>query len=82
MPCASSTSACTSTSSGRVPSFVTRMHEPATGSRCCERKSADGFATPRRPFSVIANTPSSFTGPKRFLNARISRKLECGSPSK
>ena len=30
----------------------------------------------------MANTPSSFTAPKRFLNARIRRKLEWVSPSK
>jgi hypothetical protein len=41
-----------------------------------------GFATPLRPFSVIANTPISLTAPKRFLMARTRRKLECVSPSK
>src|SRR5439155_852641 len=46
------------------------------------RGRADGLVTPRRPLSVIANTPSSLTAPKRFFTARISRKLECGSPSK
>ncbi len=49
---------------------------------CCERNSADGLATPLSPRSVIANTPSSLAAPKRFLIARTSRKLECGSPSK
>ncbi len=41
-----------------------------------------GLATPLRPRSVIANTPISLTAPKRFLNARTRRKLECVSPSK
>jgi hypothetical protein len=30
----------------------------------------------------MANTPISFTAPKRFLMARTSRKLLCVSPSK
>ena len=30
--------------------------EPATASLCCERKSAEGLATSRRPFSVMAFT--------------------------
>jgi hypothetical protein len=41
-----------------------------------------GLLTPFRPFSVMANTPISFTAPKRFLMARTSRKLLCVSPSK
>ncbi len=50
---------------------------------CCDRNSADGFATPRRPRSVMANTPSSLTAPKRFLIARAPRRNdECVSPSK
>ena len=77
-----STSACTSTSSGRVPSSVTSTQVPATGSPCVDRKIALGLATPFRPFSVIANTPISLTAPKRFLIARTRRKLECVSPSK
>ena len=81
-PGAGSTSAWISTRSGRVPSSVASTHEPGTARGCCERKSADGFATPRRPFSVIAKTPSSFTAPKRFFAARTSRNAECGSPSK
>ena len=53
-----------------------------TDSACCDRKSADGLATPLSPRSVIANTPSSLAAPKRFLIARTRRKLECVSPSK
>ena len=82
MPCDSSTSACSSTSSGRVPSCVTITQDPATPELCCDRKSADGLVTSRSPFSVIAKTPISFTAPKRFLNARMSRKLVWVSPSK
>ena len=70
-----STSAWISTSSGRVPSCVTITQEPGTWLSCCDRNSADGFDTPFRPFSVIANTPSSLTAPKRFLMARTRRKL-------
>ena len=80
--CAGSTSAWISTSSGRVPSSVASTHEPDTACGCCERKSAEGLATPFNPLSVMANTPSSFTAPKRFFTARTRRKAECGSPSK
>ncbi len=48
----------------------------------CDRNSAEGLATPFRPRSVMANTPSSLTAPKRFLIARTRRKLEWVSPSK
>ena len=68
-----STSAWISTSSGRVPSWVISTQEPDTGSACCDRKSADGLVTAFSPRSVMPNTPSSFTAPKRFLMARISR---------
>jgi len=68
-----STRACTSTSSGRVPSRVTMIALPGAGSPCEERKIAEGFGTSFSPRSPIANTPSSFTAPKRFLNARSTR---------
>src|SRR5258708_7679810 len=71
-----------STSGGRGPPGGRGRQEPATSPECCDRKIADGLETPRRPLSVIANTPSSFTAPKRFLKARMSRKLWCVSPSK
>mmetsp|Transcript_6031 Transcript_6031/g.24077 ORF Transcript_6031/g.24077 Transcript_6031/m.24077 type:complete len:313 (-) Transcript_6031:3500-4438(-) len=77
-----STRACSSTSSGRVPSSVTSTQLPGTGSVWVDRKMALGLATPFRPFSVIANTPISLTAPKRFLMARTRRKLLCVSPSK
>ena len=82
--CAVSTSAWISTSSGRVPSCVTSTHDPGTGLAAC---AATGTAPtdwrrPCSPRSVIANTPSSLTAPKRFLIARTRRKVECVSPSK
>ena len=43
MPCASSTSACTSTSIGRLPSRATMTALPLTGCACRDRKIADGF---------------------------------------
>ena len=77
-----STSACTSTSSGRVPSRVTMIALPGVGWSCPERKIADGLATSFSPFSPMANTPSSFTAPNRFLKARSTRKRLLDSPSK
>ncbi|MNT08702.1 hypothetical protein D3C72_1434520 [compost metagenome] len=77
-----STRAWISTSKGRVPSCVTITQEPGTWLSCCDRNRADGFDTPFKPFSVMANTPSSLTAPKRFLMARTRRKLEWASPSK
>ena len=68
-----STSACTSTRSGRVPSSVTSTQLPGTGSPWVARKIALGFETPFSPRSVIAKTPISLTAPKRFLNARTRR---------
>ena len=67
------TSAWISTSIGRVPSSVTNTQLPGTGSECWLKKIALGLLTPLSPFSVIANTPISFTAPKRFLMARTKR---------
>ena len=47
-----------------------------------DRKIAEGLGTSFNPFSPIANTPSSLTAPKRFLNARSTRKRLPLSPSK
>ena len=81
--CASSTSACTSTSSGRVPSRVTITHAARRrAAPCRDRKIADGLRTSCRPCSAIANTPSSLAAPKRFLTARTTRKRLPVSPSK
>ena len=66
--CAASTSACTSTSSGRVPSCVTSTQEPDTAVACCDRNSADGLETPRRPLSVIAKTPDLVDGAEAVLD--------------
>src|SRR3546814_8150735 len=49
-------------------SCVAMTQEPGTFCSCCDRNRAEGLATPRRPRSVMANTPSSLTAPKRFLN--------------
>ena len=46
------------------------------------QKIADGFFTCFKPSSVMANTPSSLTAPKRFLTARNRRKRPSRSPSK
>ena len=81
-PGASSTSACTSTSSGRLPSRATVTTLPGTGVSCRDRKIADGLRTSFRPCSAIANTPISFAAPKRFLTARTTRKRLPGSLSK
>ena len=57
----------------RLPSRVTVMMLPGTGSSWRDRKIADGLFTAFRPVSVIANTPSSLTAPNRFFTARIMR---------
>jgi hypothetical protein len=69
----SSTSACTSTSRAACPPRDHRDALPGTGWSCAERKIAEGLLTSRRPLSVMANTPSSLTAPKRFLTARTTR---------
>ena len=48
-PCASSSSACTSTSSGRLPSRATVTMLPGTGSARRDRKIADGLRTSLQP---------------------------------
>ena len=66
------TSACTSTSSGRVPSIAARTTEP--GARVASAtKRADASATSARPSPRISKTPTSFVDPKRFLSARSVR---------
>ena len=62
---------------------MTSTQAPGTGSPWVERKIALGLADAASgPCSVIAKTPISLTEPKRFLIARIRRKLLCVSPSK
>ena len=78
----SSTNACTSTSNGRVPSWVANTTLPGLDAPRRLINMAEGLVTSFSPCSVIANTPISFTAPKRFLIARIIRKLLELSPSK
>ncbi|MNR20435.1 hypothetical protein D3C85_1372740 [compost metagenome] len=78
----SSTSACTSTSIGRVPSHVAMTTLPGTSSWARLRNIAEGLETSLSPRSVMPNTPSSLTAPKRFLTARSSRRRPSDSPSK
>ncbi len=70
---ASSASTCTSISSERVPSRITVMTLPGTGSACRDKKIADGFVTSRRPCSSMANTPISLAAPNRFFTERSTR---------
>ncbi len=56
--------------------------EPGIASSYRLRKIAEGLATSRSPLSVIPNTPSSLTAPKRFFTARIMRYRESDCPSK
>ena len=76
------TSACTSTSSGRVPLTVAVTTEPACPSGRSARKSADGSDTSASPLPFISKTPSSLVLPNRFLCARRTRKACVASPSK
>ena len=76
------TRACTSASSGRLPSRVTVTQLPGTGAERRETNSADGSDTPTTPASPISKQPISSAGPKRFLIARTRRSVECRSPSK
>ena len=77
-----STSACSSTSSGRRPSRVTVTTLPGAGSPERARKIADGLRTSRRPCSLMWKNASSPTEPKRFLVARTLRKRLEASLSK
>jgi hypothetical protein len=66
-------SACTSTSSGRVPSIVATTAEPEAPPVRSPRKSSEGFATGSQPLGGHRKTPISSTPPKRFLVARSTR---------
>ena len=77
-----STSACSSTSSGRRPSRVTVTMLPGAGAPERARKIADGLRTSRRPCSPMWKNASSPTEPKRFLVARTLRKRLEASLSK
>ncbi|MNY61795.1 hypothetical protein D3C86_1985170 [compost metagenome] len=67
---------------GRVPSHVAITTLPGTSSWARVRKIADGLETSFKPLSVIPNTPSSLTAPKRFFTARNKRNRPSDSPSK
>ena len=70
--CVIEISACTSISSGRVPSTEATMAEPGAVLRCAI-SAAEGFGTSSRPSSCISKIATSLTGPKRFLYARTMR---------
>jgi hypothetical protein len=76
------TSACTSTSSGRQPSSTGATTEPGTPGWRSARNNALGSGTPTRPASPISNRPSSWVLPKRCLTARSIRRAWWRSPSK
>ena len=66
-------SACTSTSSGRVPSSVTAMALPGALTTRSARKASEGLATSTMPLPRISNTPTSLVAPKRFFTLRSRR---------
>jgi len=67
------TSACISTSTGRVPSMPENTTEPGAGVPRSLRNSAEGLSTSCKPLPVISKTPISSAGPNRFLTARRMR---------
>ncbi len=75
------TSACTSTSSGRWPSSTGATTDPGTPGWRSARNSALGSGTPTSPASPISNRPSSWVLPKRCLVARSMRRAWWRSPS-
>ncbi len=75
------TSACNSTSTGRVPSMPANTAVPGLPRSRSERNNSEGLETSRRPRPVISNTPISSVGPKRFFIARRMRKCCEPSPS-
>ncbi len=66
-------SACTSTSTGRLPSTVGTITEPIAPCSRSARKTSEGFSTQARPLPSISKTPTSETAPKRFFTPRSSR---------
>src|ERR1700712_1715880 len=75
------TSACNSTSTGRVPSMPANTAVPGLPRSRSDRNSSEGLETSRRPSPVISNTPISSVGPNRFLTARRIRNCWEPSPS-
>jgi hypothetical protein len=86
--CVGEHSACTSISSGRLPSITTVTAEltaaappPPPRPPRPRRKSAEGLATAARPPSSMENTPTSSVAPYRFFTHRTSRTPCCRAPS-
>src|SRR5699024_4351577 len=77
----SETSACTSHNSGRLPSTVTVMAVPGTGSLPPFTNSPEGSTTSTMPSSTSSKQPISSAAPKRFFTPRTNRRVECFSPS-
>ena len=68
------TSACTSTSTGRVPSMPAKTAAPGAEASRPDRNRAEGLVTSQRPAPVISKTPISSVAPKRFFTERRMRK--------
>ena len=62
-------SACTTTSSGLLPSSVAVTTEPMESPWRWDRKSCEGLSTSASPFSFISKMPTSLVEPKRFFTA-------------
>ena len=77
----STTSACTSTHSGRAPSSTGATTEPEPPARRSARNSALGSATGCSPSAPISIRPSSSVEPKRCFSARSIRSAWWRSPS-
>src|SRR5699024_10078720 len=69
----SDTSACTSHNSGRLPSTVTVMAVPGTGSLPPLTNSPEGSTTSTMPSSTSSKQPISSAAPKRFFTPRTNR---------
>ena len=80
--CDGTTSACTSTSSGRWPSIAGTTTEPGDARRRSARNRPLAVGHAARPASAISNRPSSSVEPKRCLTARSRRRAWWRSPSK
>ncbi len=76
------TSACSSPSSGRLPSTTTVTAVPATPVSRWVRNRPEGSGTPMMPSSRSSKQPTSSAAPNRFFTPRTRRNVECRSPSK
>ncbi len=75
-------SACTSASSGRVPSMVITIAEPGASTSRSARNASEGLSTSTMPPPCISKTPTSEVAPKRFFTLRSRRKAWKASPSR